>query len=184
MKRKSLIWTIMQAGLLVAASSIAFSLDAQVWFTDETSIAVSPVVAVASPMLPISVPVPTWAVPYAVKMNYRTFLTRSEPAAAEVTCDEPISSNHWCNEASRGSSLELARVGKAGSQVCGEMLVDGVANQLCALDRCQAMCGRPPNSSAVDSGEEARREMAVEPRNVALHIVNDGERILLPMELG
>jgi serine protease Do len=80
MKRKTLILTLIAAGLVVAATSAAFSLNPSTWFPKETPAASSP-----------AAPAPVPALPAGSTPNYRATVQQAGPAVAgthKLTPDE------------------------------------------------------------------------------------------------
>lgn len=81
MTRKTLILALITAGLVVAATSAAFSLYPSTWFAKDTPAASSPAIPATSAATPAPVP----ALPAGATPNYRAIVQQAGPAAVGVT---------------------------------------------------------------------------------------------------
>jgi serine protease Do len=86
MKRKTLILTLIAAGLIVAASSAALNLYPQRWFGKDGPIATAPATSPIVDTLPTPVtPTPVPAFPAGSTPNYRAIVQQAGPAVVGVT---------------------------------------------------------------------------------------------------
>lgn len=81
MTRKTLILALITAGLVVAATSAAFSLWPSTWFTRDTPAASSP----ATPATSATTPAPVPTLPAGATPNYRAIVQQAGPAVVGVT---------------------------------------------------------------------------------------------------
>ena len=145
MTRKSLILALVAAGLVLAATSAAFSLYPPSWRARDTPLAPTPTNAATRTPLPA-----TEAPPGQLGLRLRS-LTPDEQIRLKV----------------QGGLLAETVAGVAA----GAGLMPG--DVLLAID------GQP-----LDMVDEIRRVLDHKPKSVALLILRDGARLLVPLELG
>jgi serine protease Do len=81
MNKKTLALTLIAVGLVVAATSAAFSLDPSSWFAKDIPAATSPATSAAPPAAPALIP----ALPAGATPNYRAIVQQAAPAVVAVT---------------------------------------------------------------------------------------------------
>ena len=145
MTRKSLILALVAAGLVLAATSAAFSLCRQSWLARDTPVTCTPTNSATRTPLPA-----TEASPGQTGLRLRT-LTPDEQLRVEVQ---------------GGPLVETVALGASGAG-----LTPG--------DALLAINGQP-----LDKVDQLRPAIEQRPKNVALPILRDGPRLLVPLELG